>query len=395
MSWNKKITLSLITGLLLSAIALYVTFENIPLLELVRYLRTVNYWWVIPAVAIALMSFLIRVVRWQLLLNPVKKTGFWSAYHPLMIGFMVNCLLPARVGELARPAIFYKKERVAFSKVLATVGAERVFDVFVLLLSFVIVLASVDISRTLDLTFGNYHLNKATLEVLGMTTLKLALGLIACIALVSLRQSRSFIKRIILSLPALLFFAGSPFKEKIREKLCLRLVQIVDNVAAGFDLLKSPKKVGLCLGLSFLVWAVAGVSYYVMAFGCPGIELSFLEMYATMVILCFFISLPSAPGFWGLWEAGGVFGLLIFGVSAKEAAGFTLANHVFQMVPVIIAGLISSIITGVNVVRVAYTNIEGQSLGKGAHIEMNRVAYMDEVPHEYLKDSRAHGKSMD
>jgi uncharacterized protein (TIRG00374 family) len=395
MSWNKKITLSLITGLLLSGFALYVTFQNIPLLELVGYLKTVNYWWVLPAVATALMSFLIRVVRWQLLLNPVKKTGFWSAYHPLMIGFMVNCLLPGRVGELARPAIFYKKERVAFSKVLATVGAERVFDVFVLLVSFVIVLASVDISPTLDLTFGNYHLNKATLEVLGVRTLKLALGLSACIALVSLRQSRGFIKRIILRLPDLLFFGSSAFKEKIREKVCLKFVQIVDKVAAGFDLLKSPKKVGLCLGLSLLVWVVAGVSYYMMAFGCPGIELSFLEIYATMVILCFFISLPSAPGFWGLWEAGGVFGLLIFGVSAKEAAGFTLANHVFQMVPVIIAGLISSIITGVNVVRVTYANIEDRSPGKGPSVNMKQVAYMDEVPHECLEESRSRGKSMD
>ncbi|MBW2020771.1 MAG: flippase-like domain-containing protein [Deltaproteobacteria bacterium] len=381
MSGNKKIILSLIIGLLLSGIALYVTFKNIPLLELVAYLKSVNYWWVIPSVVIALVSFLIRVVRWQLLLSPIKKTGFWRAYHPLMIGFMVNCLLPGRVGELARPAIFYKREKVSFSKVLATVGAERVFDVVMLLLFFVIVLVTVEISPTLDLTFGNYHLNKATLEAIGMMMIKLSLILIACIILVSLRQSRRLIKRTILSLPNLLFFASNSFKEKIRERLFIRLAHIIDNVGAGLALLKSPKKVGLCLGLSFLVWVVAGVSYYVMAFGCPGIEISFLEMYAVMVILCFFISLPSAPGFWGLWEAGGVFGLLIFGVPAKEAAGFTLTNHVFQMVPVIILGLISLMIMGVNVVQVACReNIEQQALGQGTRFEMKQAAYTDEVP---------------
>lgn len=358
---NKKIISSLIAGLLLSGIALYVVFSNIPFMDLVNYLKSVNYWWVIPAAAIAFMSFLIRVVRWQLLLSPVKKTGFWSAYHPLMIGFMINYILPGRVGELARPAIFYKNEGVAFSKVLATVGAERVFDVVVLLLSFVFVLAAVEISPTLDLVFGDYHLNRATLEMIAWTTLKLSLGLIACILLVSVKQSRRFIKRAVLSLPGLLFWAGDPFKENIREKVCAKLARIIDNVAAGLDLLKSPGKVCLCLGLSFLVWAVAGVSYYVMAIGCPGIELSFLEMYTTLVILCFFISLPSVPGFWGLWEAGGVFGLLIFGVPAKEAAGFTLTNHVFQMVPVIIAGLVSSIIIGVNIVRVAYGDIKDQA----------------------------------
>jgi uncharacterized protein (TIRG00374 family) len=368
MSGKKRIFISLIAGLVLSGVALYVTFGNIPLAELVSYLKTVNYWWVIPSVAVAMMSFLIRVVRWQLLLGPVKKTGFWSAFHPLFIGFMANCVLPARIGELARPAVFCKREKVSFSKVLATVGAERVFDLVVLLISFVIVLAAVEISPTLDLSFGNHHLNKATLEKIGMTTLKLALGLIVCIVLVSVRQSRDLIKRAVLSLPALLFFAGSSFREKVREKLCVRCAQIIENVAAGLGLLKSPKKVGICLGLSFLVWAGGGYSYYVMVFGCPGVELSFLEIYAMMVILCFFISLPSVPGFWGLWEAGGVFGLLIFGVPAKEAAGFTLTTHVVQIVPVIIVGLISSIITGVNIVQVAYTDIEDRPQEKGLEI---------------------------
>lgn len=358
MSGKKKIILPLVTGLLLSGVALYLVFRNIPLAELADYLKTVNYWWIIPSSAVILVNFSLRVVRWQLLLSPFKRTGFWSAYHPLMIGFMLNSVLPARIGELARPVIFYKRERVAFSKVLATVGAERVFDVLVLLVSFVIVLASIEISPTLDLRFGDYHLNKATLHKVGMTMLQLCIGLILCIAVVSLKQTHRFVKQAILSLPRLLFFAGNSFREKVRERVCVRLVRVFDDLAAGFDLMRSPKKVGLCLGLSFALWAVAGLSYYVMSLGCPGITLSFLEIYAMMVILCFFISLPSAPGFWGIWEAGGVFALLIFGVPAKEAAGFTLANHVFQLMPVIIAGLVSAVITGVNVVQVAYTSIE-------------------------------------
>jgi len=372
MSGNNKTILSLIAGLLLSGIALYITFRNIPLHELVSYLKTVNYWWVIPAVVIVLMSFLIRVLRWQLLLHPVKKTGFWSAFHPLMIGFMLNCLLPARVGEIARPAIFYKKERVSFSKVLATVGAERVFDIVMLVLFFIVVLATVEISPALDLTFGNYHLNKATFEIIGVTTLKLTLLLIACMILICAGKSRRIIRRAILGLSELLFLAPRSFKDKVRNGVCTKLAALVDNVAAGFGILKDPKKVGLCLALSFLVWALGGASYYVMALGCPGIEISFLEMYAAMIILCLFISLPSVPGFWGLWEAGGVFGLLIFGVPAKEAAGFTLTNHVVQMVPVIIVGLVSSIITGVNIVQTAYhADIEHGATGKDARVEIN------------------------
>ncbi len=46
--------------------------------------------------------------------------------------------------------------------------------------------------------------------------------------------------------------------------------------------------------------------------------------------------------------------MLLFGVSEREAAGFTLANHAIQMFPVIIMGLISAFITGVDIRRVSY-----------------------------------------
>jgi hypothetical protein len=267
------------------------------------------------------------------------------------------------------------------------VGAERVFDIVMLLVFFVVVLATVDISPTLDLTFGNYHLNKATLEMIGVTTVKLAFGLIACIILVSAARSRRIIIRATLGLPDLVFFATRAFKEKVRERVCTKLISIIEGFAAGLGMLKDPKKVGLCLALTFMVWALAGVSYYVMAFGCPGIEISFLEMYAVMIILCFFISLPSVPGFWGLWEAGGVFGLLIFGVPAKEAAGFTLTNHVIQMAPVIIVGLVSSVITGANISQVVHrADVEHGAVGRGIQMEVNPGMDTDEVNGEYFKD---------
>jgi hypothetical protein len=68
-----------------------------------------------------------------------------------------------------------------------------------------------------------------------------------------------------------------------------------------------------------------------------------------MIILCFFIALPSAPGFWGIWEAGGVFALYLFGVPTRDAVGYTLTVHVVQIVPIMLVGLISAVITGVNI----------------------------------------------
>jgi uncharacterized membrane protein YbhN (UPF0104 family) len=82
------------------------------------------------------------------------------------------------------------------------------------------------------------------------------------------------------------------------------------------------------------------------------INLTLGEIIAVMVIICFVIALPSVPGYWGLWEAGGVFAMLLFGVSENEAAGYTLANHAVQIVPVVLVGLVSAWISGVSIRQV-------------------------------------------
>ena len=154
--------------------------------------------------------------------------------------------------------------------------------------------------------------------------------------------------------PAVFFFSGPSFKEKVQKKLCVPLVAFADNFASGFALVKHPKNIYICIILSIVIWVLGALSYYIMARGCPGIRLSFLEISATMIIICFFIALPSVPGFWGLWEAGGVFAMSLFGISADAAAGFTLANHAVQVFPVIIVGFISAVIISVNIWQVSY-----------------------------------------
>jgi hypothetical protein len=191
---------------------------------------------------------------------------------------------------------------------------------------------------------------------------KLLLLLIAGVIMVGFSATRKAINSLIIRIPSLFFFAGSDFKEKIQRKACAPLVGFVENFASGFALVKHPTKICICLVLSVVIWVLAAFSYYLMAQGCPGIELSFTKLTTVMIIICFFIALPSVPGYWGLWEASGVFALIIFDVSSKDALGFTLANHAIQMFPVIIAGFISAAITSVNIWQVSYEKSETKDL---------------------------------
>jgi uncharacterized protein (TIRG00374 family) len=356
MVMKKKATIFLAIGILLSALALYLSFRKVPFADLATYLTTINYFWILPSVFIALISFVIRTLRWQFILGTAHTISFWQAFHPMMIGFMLNCILPGRIGELARPAILQKKDNIPFSTGLATVAAERLFDIILLIILAIIVFAFVHIDPALDISFGKYHLNRETLIAIGAGMFKLSAALITGVIIISFSATQKVIKRLIMALPAIFFFAGSDFKNRMQEKICTPLIGFLENFALGFVLIKNPKKVGICIVLSTIIWGLAAFSYYVMALGCPGIRLSYFEIIAIMIIICLFIALPSVPGFWGLWEAGGVFALSLFGISAKEALGFTLANHIIQMVPVIIIGMVSAMTIGVNIWRLSSCN---------------------------------------
>jgi glycosyltransferase 2 family protein len=99
---SKKAIFHLLMGIAVSALAFYFSFRHIPVAELVQYSRKINYLAVLPSAAVLWAGFCIRAARWQLLLNPAMQIPYLRVYHPLMIGFMLNCILPARIGEIAR-----------------------------------------------------------------------------------------------------------------------------------------------------------------------------------------------------------------------------------------------------------------------------------------------------
>ncbi len=350
---NNKLTLSLIAGIVISGIALYLAFRNVPFTELIRYFATINYFWMLPAVIVVVLCFFIRAVRWRIILESSRRISLMRAYHPMIIGFMMNCVLPGRVGELARPVIIKKREDIPFATGLATVAAERVFDICFLVLFLVITFSAVKIDPDLKMNIGSYEFSRETLEGILGGMVKLGILLIAGIALISINKIQQLVNRLIMKLPDLFFFTGRQFRSTLSDKFCRPLTGFVENIARGFHLIRYPRKLMMCLVLSFVVWGMHALSYYILSLGSPGIDLTFMEMSAHMVILMFIIALPSVPGFWGLWEAGGIFALSLFGVAGNDAAGFTLANHAIQVFPIIIMGFVSAMIISVNIFQVS------------------------------------------
>jgi uncharacterized membrane protein YbhN (UPF0104 family) len=180
--------------------------------------------------------------------------------------------------------------------------------------------------------------------------IRLSAAMTVFIALLMIGATRRFIKAGIEKTGRYLAARIPRFQSKILL-IAGFMTHVIDNFAAGLSLVRNPVSLLACAGLTMLIWGLTALTYLICAKGCPGIDLSLLEWTTVMVVICFAIALPSVPGFWGLWEAAGVFALSIFGVAEKDALGYTLVNHAAQVFPVIAIGFVSALITSVNILN--------------------------------------------
>ena len=351
---KKRFILSLTVGTTLSSFALFLAFRNVPFSELLLYLSTIQYAWIIPTLLLVAAALILRALRWQMILNTFSSVSFRMSYHPLTIGFMLNCVLPGRLGEAARPLILNRKTGIPFTTGIATVAAERNFDTGFLILFLALALTNLPVEATEGVSYGQYHLSLETLKTLGTNLFRLSVILLVLILCITIDRTRKFICTCIDRCPEkLLFFASAPTREWIHHSIAARINSLIKLAAEGLVLFKYPSKLAAFSVITLAIWFLTALSYYTMSFGCPGVSLSLYELSIMMVIICFFIALPSVPGYWGIWEAGGVFVLTLFGISSSTAAGFTLTTHATQLFPVFIMGLLSSFSLSFNIRQIS------------------------------------------
>jgi len=107
-----KFWINLGLGIAVAAFFLWLFFRSVTDWSSIwNALATANYIYLIPAVVLAMMQFVFRAIRWYYLLHDLKKISFFGLLSPMLIGFMGNCLLPARAGEFIRAYLISEKKR--------------------------------------------------------------------------------------------------------------------------------------------------------------------------------------------------------------------------------------------------------------------------------------------
>ena len=129
-------------GLAVSLLCLWLAFRGLELGQVWRALTEARYWLLLPALALYFGGVWVRAVRWGYLLRPVTPAppGAPAVRLPssrlfpiVVIGYMANDVLPARLGEVVRCYVLRCREGVPVSAGLGTVLLERVMDGMVML----------------------------------------------------------------------------------------------------------------------------------------------------------------------------------------------------------------------------------------------------------------------
>ena len=101
---------------------------------IVHSFKTANYWWVFLSLFLGILSHLSRAYRWKFMLNPIGyNPRMVNLVFTVLVAYLVNLIVP-RAGEIARATAIKKYEGVPVDKALGTIVAERIADVFMLLL---------------------------------------------------------------------------------------------------------------------------------------------------------------------------------------------------------------------------------------------------------------------
>ena len=90
---------------------------------------------------------------------------------------------------------------------------------------------------------------------------------------------------------------------------------------------------------SFLVWLTAALAAWTALFAAR-LDLPLVAAWAVLAFVALGISLPSAPGYIGVFHTAAVLALAMFGVPQPVALGYAILYHACGFIPVTLFGWI-------------------------------------------------------
>ena len=291
---------------MVSLVALAIVFSLLDLKKFGQALLQADLRYLLAAIASALLWLVVRGFFWRTLLQ--YKASYYDSFITINEGYLLNNILPFRLGEIGRAFLMGRKAQIDFWQVIPSILIERALDLAVAVGLFLC---------TLPFVIGVSWAKQAAIA----TGIIVLVGLGAIYLLARNRQKvLNWIDQAGQRLPLVNKLAGR------------RVVAFFDGLAIITD----GKLFLRALGWEALNWAVSILEYFLFLrafFPAP----SLLWVVFALGVGALGIAAPSSPGAIGVFEAVLVGALVVFGVDASTATAFALTVHITSYV---ISGLI-------------------------------------------------------
>jgi glycosyltransferase 2 family protein len=294
-------------GVLVSVACVYLVIRGVDLGKTLDLLGGAKPAWLLLAVAAVGGDLAFRAVRWQILIRPICRVPLRRLSAYMLVGYLANNVLPARLGELVRSHYLGDREGISRSATLGTVVVERVVDT--------VVLVGIGAAAILVLNVRGVVVSAILVGV--------AVAGLLCVALaVALAAHR---------LPgagrAAAFLARWP-----------RVVGVAARLRDGLRVAALPRTVAAAAVLSVAAWSCTVVA--VLAVGQSlGIQLTVGEGALLAAGTNLATAIPSGPGYLGTFEYAGQSIALAFGLGAPEGLALALLIHVLTLAVSSIGGI--------------------------------------------------------
>ena len=296
-------------GAAISLVAIWLVVRSVDVGQTIEILRAADLGWIVLVAVFVVVDLLMRALRWQRLVAPIGHVGYLPMLAYLLIGYLANNVLPARLGELVRSHYLGDREGLSRTTTLGTVVVERVVD-------FVVVVA----------------IAAAAILVLSVR------GIVANAVLVGVALAALLAAAIAIGIAA----HRLPGAERIAviAGRWPRLMDLAGKLRGGLAVAGRPGTLGEALILSLLAWG-ATVLAFAAAGQAVGIELTIGQASLLAAGVALVTAIPAGPANLGTFELAAVEIAKAVGVPPHEAFAIALLVHATILVLTSVGGLVA------------------------------------------------------
>ncbi len=293
--------------MIISLAALAVVFSLLDLKKFGEAIQQADVRFLLAGILSEVLWLLVRGFVWRTLLQ--NKATYRDAFITVNEGYLLNNILPFRLGEIGRAFLIGRKARLDFWQAVPSILIERALDLAIAVGLFLV---------TLPFVVGVTWAREAAI-IIGIIVV-VGLGGVYLLAR-NRQQVLGWIDR-----------AGERW-HLVKKLAGRRVVAFFDGLA----ILTDGKLFLVALGWEGLNWLVSVLQFYLIMrafFVSP----HFLWVIFALGVGSLGIAAPSSPGAIGVFEAALVGALVVFGLDASPATAFALSLHAINYIVTAIFG---------------------------------------------------------